>query len=172
MGGYPVIAPGAIYGRLTVEAVLPPRGGYCRCHCRCGAVVTIARFRLESGHTQSCGCLERENSAARLRTHGDSVKPLYYVWKAMLCRCFSPKCGSYKNYGARGITVCPEWRDFKVFEAWALSNGYDKKLTIERNNNDGSYSPDNCRWATRSDQLRNRRSPQRVMEDRLAHNAV
>lgn len=163
---------GSVFNRLTVQEILPPRGGLCICRCHCGTLVTVQRHRLLSGHTQSCGCLERDNSAARLRTHGDSQKPLHAVWRAMHCRCYSLRCRSYKDYGARGIVVCGAWHDYKVFEAWALQAGYQPKLSIERIDNDGPYSPENCRWATRSDQLRNRRSPERVAEDRLAHNGI
>lgn len=157
---------GDVVGRLTVVAITTPRGGRVLCRCQCGNVTNVAKFRLLTGHTQSCGCLERENAAARLRTHGDSHKPLWYVWKAMLCRCLNPRCAAYINYGARGITVCAAWRQFPPFEAWALNNGYRQGLQLDRRDNDGAYSPDNCRWVTQQENLRNKRSRARVMADR------
>ena len=84
-------------------------------------------------------------------------KSIYWAWKAMKQRCLNPKCNAYKNYGARGITVCDEWMNFEPFCEWALSNGYKPGLDLDRRDNSREYSPDNCRWVTRRENINNRR---------------
>lgn len=87
-----------------------------------------------------------------------SVNKLYDVWVSMRQRCRNPRCPEFVNYGARGITICDEWETFKGFEAWAIANGYDAKLSIDRIDNDGNYEPSNCRWADAYTQAANKRS--------------
>ena len=90
--------------------------------------------------------------------HGLRHTRLYRIWLQMKNRCFNKKTGRYCDYGARGITVCDEWRnDFKEFYDWAMSNGYSDELTIDRINNDGNYEPTNCRWVDAKTQARNSR---------------
>lgn len=93
--------------------------------------------------------------------HNLSKSRIYRIWIGMRARCDNPKCNNYKHYGARGISVCPEWNNsengFINFYSWAMKNGYDETLSIDRINNNGNYSPDNCRWVTQSVQCINMR---------------
>lgn len=91
-------------------------------------------------------------------THGLGKPPLYSHWVNMKTRCFNKNNPKYKDYGARGITICEEWLDFKVFYEWAMSHGYAEGLSIERIDVDGNYCPDNCKWITMSEQAKNKRT--------------
>lgn len=93
------------------------------------------------------------------RTHGLSSTKLYNVWLEMVRRCTKPTSHAWKYYGGRGIQVCDEWKNnFQAFYDWAIANGYEEGLWIERKDNDSNYEPDNCCWTTRSAQMKNRRS--------------
>lgn len=98
--------------------------------------------------------------------HGDArkgkVTRLHNLWRGILSRCGNPNEPAYPAYGGRGISVCDEWLVFSCFKSWAFENGYRDDLSIERVDNDSGYNPGNCRWATRKDQARNRRSTKLV----------
>lgn len=133
------------------------------CRCDCGNTTIVRGGALRQGRTVSCGCVLSEASRERMKRiatkHGHSDSPLYKVRQAMIERCYKPQNKAYKNYGGRGITVCDEWRDsFEAFYDWAISHGYKRGLEIDRINNDGPYSPDNCRWVTSKVNSRNTRN--------------
>lgn len=126
------------------------------CVCDCGKEVNVRNHELTSGGTRSCGCLMMDVCRVVHKTHGKSYTKLHRVWCAIIQRCTNPNCKAYKNYGARGITICERWRN--SFEAFAEDMGPGKKgWTIERVVNDGNYEPGNCVWATRVRQARNKR---------------
>jgi hypothetical protein len=87
----------------------------------------------------------------------DTNSKLFRAWRNMICRCYYPKDTDYKWYGARGITVCDEWREYAEFIKWAIISGYVLGLTIERKDNDRGYSPSNCCWVPRNQQPRHTR---------------
>lgn len=161
---------GIEYGKLTVislvddvaSAKVPTRW---LCRCKCGNEVVVRGYNLRSGNTKSCGCEQKEKAAARLRTHGGKGTRLYVIWQHMLRRCNSESYLAYRLYGGRGITVCKEWHEFEAFRDWALRNGYDENLTIDRIDVNGNYEAKNCRWVTQQEQNLNKRNNIRIAFD-------
>lgn len=123
------------------------------CECVCGKRRIVRASALRTGRSKSCGCHKNDYN----KTHGGKGTRLYEIWRQMRYRCENPNNQAYEKYGARGITVCDEWHDFAQFRAWAIDNGYDENLSIDRIDNDKGYCPGNCRWVSSYVQMNNRR---------------
>lgn len=147
------------FGRLTVISWEP--GQKAKVSCICGNEKIVMRSNLRSGGTTSCGCLHKEVIGALRRTHGKRWTPEYFVWLNMRSRCMNPKNKHYKDYGGRGIKICDRWDSFSLFLE-DMGSRPSPKHRIDRKDNDGSYSPENCRWVTEHFQQRNKRSNQLI----------
>ena len=148
---------GKVFGRLTViKRAGTDKNGHVLwlCKCSCGTEKVIPSSPLKEGKTKSCGCYLRE----RAYIHGGHDTRLYRIYYNILARTESRKTDrAFKYYGDRGIKMCDEWRNnFKIFQEWAISNGYSDNLEIDRIDNMKGYSPDNCRWVDRYEQIKNR----------------
>lgn len=165
---------GQRFGRLTVVAEAPRQSKEARfwlCRCDCGGEKIVRTWRLNSGYTKSCGCLAREVARALLTRHGMVETPEWRTWRQLRERCENK---SDPTYGGRGITFCLGWRSFEAFYADMGPRPPAPKgsrlYSIDRIDNDGGYwcghcfecvlnsRPANCRWATREQQGRNKRT--------------
>lgn len=157
---------GKKFGRLTViklEYIKKYSYGtlayYYLCKCDCGKYKIVKSNNLKNKHVQSCGCLKKEIVSKKQKIHGLHKSRIYSIWQGMKSRCYNKNKIEYKNYGARKILVCKEWKEnFINFYNWAINNGYKDNLTIDRINNNGNYEPSNCRWVTNKEQSYNRRT--------------
>jgi hypothetical protein len=132
--------------------------------CACGNDHSTLFKLLLRGDTKSCGCLAREMRKSLHLTHGKTGTKAYFCYRNMLNRCYYKKSKSYKDYGKRGISVCNRWRD--SFENFLEDMGEPPEaMTLERINNDIGYSKENCTWATRFDQIKNRRNSKKLTHD-------
>ncbi len=130
------------------------------CQCDCG---TVRKIGL-SKNTQSCGCLQREAVRKANETHADWGSKEYFVWHGMMQRCYNEGHNAYHNYGGRGISVCPEWHTYVGFFA-DMGRRPSTKHSIDRIDNEGNYCPQNCRWATKAEQVSNTRRSRFVEMD-------
>jgi len=153
---------GQRFGRLVVKSYSHKydRYSYWLCVCDCGKTAVVRGANLKSGKTRSCGCLHDELSAQRIAaqnlTHGESKSRLYGIWSDMKRRCLNCKRNAFERYGGRGIAVDPDWMSYDAFAVWAYQSGYSETLSLDRVDNDGPYSPQNCRWATKKKQANNK----------------
>ncbi len=172
------INKGEVYGRLIVlgessERTKAQKRKF-KCLCRCGNIVTVIGAELKNEHVQSCGCLRLE----KITHHGHSGKnrsPTYQTWQAMLERCYNENAIHYNRYGGRGIRVCYQWHTFSNF----LKDMGERptRTTLDRIDNDGDYSPSNCRWATGVVQARNsrkfnRKQIEEILADKRSYHAI
>lgn len=158
------ICSGDVYGNFTViEQVRTPKGIRYRCQCICGNTSSMIRsYDLRKLLIQSCGCLKIERFYRLITKHGLAEHPLYDVWQGIKKRCYNSRDKEYKNYGGRGIRMCDTWRtNFKQFYDDMLE-GYAQGLQIDRIDNDGNYTKENCRWVTPAENVRNRRRTIRI----------
>lgn len=159
MGRRALDLTGQQFGRLYVVRRVCVGRHLCRCSCGIEKYIATQSLTRRNEASKSCGCLQRESASNVFKIHGEANPPTleYTAWSNMKARCFDQNTAIYAYYGGRGITVCSRWLDYKNFLK-DMGRKPSKNHSLDRINNDGNYELTNCRWATKSDQMLNRRS--------------
>ena len=159
------ISVGSVYNKLKIINLFKvDYKWYATCECECGKIVDKICVRsLLTGNTKSCGCYNKELTIQRNLKHGQKTRNkktdrLYSIWADMRRRCSNVSRKDAQNYALKNIKVCEEWNNYELFMNWALQNGYNDELTLERIDNSKGYNPDNCKWIPKSEQSKNRTS--------------
>jgi hypothetical protein len=130
------------------------------CKCVCGNIKNVELHYFKTRLQKKCCCdisKQMSERGKKGRKYISFNNRIYQIWENMKQRCYNPKAKNYKNYGGRGIVVCDEWLNFNSFENWAINNGYQDSLTLDRKENNLNYTSDNCRWITNLEQQSNTR---------------
>lgn len=153
---------GQTFGKLTVLESCgkgADRHYVSKVKCECGRVYLVPDTELLHGRRTQC-----RKCGASNKTHGMTSTRLFAIWQSMKQRCSDKRSQHYMDYGGRGISVCEEWTgNFEAFYDWAMANGYEDHLTIDRTDTNGNYEPSNCRWADMKAQANNKRNNRRVV---------
>lgn len=168
---YPSDLTGLKFGKLTVirkaldsectesQRKLNMTKWVCSCECNPEKIFIVNRSNLTTGHTASCGCTRAGQKRPGNTSKSSGKMQIKHIWESMNARCYSTNHIHYKDYGGRGITICDEWlNNFESFYQWAISHGYNDRLTIDRIDNEKPYGPDNCHFVLNIDQQQNKRN--------------
>lgn len=143
------------------------RARFLLCRCQCGATLEVNRKNVLSGLSTNCGCVRRQKLSDKA-THGEArpgrTTAEYKIWRGILARCYMPSASGFHRYGGRGIKVCDRWHDYANFLA-DMGRKPSPRHSVERENNDGDYEPDNCVWALPWVQALNKSNNHRITLD-------
>lgn len=145
------------YNRLTLvrhDKTIEGKS-YWICTCDCGTVCSIRIDSVKNGHTKSCGCFKKERDSQT--KHGKVYTRMYTIWTGMIQRCSNSRSTGYHKYGGRGITVCERWLKFENFYK-DMGDPPKKEYSLDRLDNNGNYTPENCRWSSPMEQAQNTRT--------------